>query len=85
MLLLIVTVGIDWPGVAERPDRVIFPIALVIAVTILAAAVGASDREHRHGAVVDQLTGLLNRAASRSASPSSSSRPARAGTTGPSA
>ena len=63
VLLILVTVVLDWPGVAERPDRFVFPFALVLAVTILASAVGDSDREHRHGAVVDPLTGLLNRAA----------------------
>lgn len=62
-LLLLVTVGLDAALVLDRPDRVIFPLAIVVAVAILSAAVTQSDREHRHGAVVDQLTGLLNRAA----------------------
>ncbi len=63
VLLLIVTVGLDPQTVLDRPDSVLFPLAIVVATAILSAAVSQSDREHRHGAVVDPLTGLLNRAA----------------------
>ena len=62
-LLIVVSVGIDPASVLDRPDRLISALAIVMAVAILYAAVTESDREHRHGAVVDPLTGLLNRAA----------------------
>jgi diguanylate cyclase (GGDEF)-like protein len=63
LLLLIVTVGIDPAGALERPDRVIFPFALIIATAILGGATFQSEREHRREAVIDPLTGLLNRTA----------------------
>jgi diguanylate cyclase (GGDEF)-like protein len=62
-LLLLCTVAIDTQAVLDRPDLVIFPLALVIATAIFSGAVQASDREHRREAVLDPLTGLLNRAA----------------------
>jgi diguanylate cyclase (GGDEF)-like protein len=62
-LLLIVTVGIDPVGALERPDRVIFPFALIVATAILGGATFQSDRDHRREAVIDPLTGLLNRTA----------------------
>jgi diguanylate cyclase (GGDEF)-like protein len=46
-----------------RPDALIFPIALVITTAIFSGATQASDRDHRREAVLDPLTGLLNRAA----------------------
>jgi diguanylate cyclase (GGDEF)-like protein len=63
VLLLLCTLVIDAHSVIDRPDRVIFPIALVIATAIFSGASQASDREHRRVAVLDPLTGLLNRAA----------------------
>jgi diguanylate cyclase (GGDEF)-like protein len=62
-LLLLCTLGLDAQAVYERPDRLIFPIALVIATAIFSGATQASDREHRREAVLDPLTGLLNRSA----------------------
>ena len=62
-LLLTVTVGIDAAAVLDQPDRVIFPFALIIAMAILGGAAVESEREHRREAVVDPLTGLLNRSA----------------------
>ena len=63
LLLLAVTVGIDHERVVDDPSRVIGVFALVVAIGILAGAAADSDREHRRGAVMDQLTGLLNRSA----------------------
>ncbi len=62
-LLLLCTLGLDAQAVYERPDTLIFPIALVIATAIFSGATQASDREHRAEAVLDPLTGLLNRSA----------------------
>jgi len=62
-LVLLSTLALDPRGVLDRPDAVIFPIALVIATAIFSGATQASDREHRREAVLDPLTGLLNRAA----------------------
>src|SRR5215207_11344295 len=62
-LLLLSTVALDLQAVLDRPDRLIFPMALVIATAIFSGATQASDREHRRDAVLDPLTGLLNRSA----------------------
>jgi diguanylate cyclase (GGDEF)-like protein len=63
VLLLAVTVGIDGGAVLEAPQEFIFPFALIIAMAILGGAAEQSEREHRREAVVDPLTGLLNRSA----------------------
>ena len=62
-LLLLATLALDPQGVFDRPDRLIFPVALVIATAIFSGATQASDRDHRREAVLDPLTGLLNRSA----------------------
>jgi diguanylate cyclase (GGDEF)-like protein len=60
-LLLAVTVGLDREAVLEHPEELIFPFALIISMAILGGAAVQSDREHRRVAVMDPLTGLLNR------------------------
>jgi diguanylate cyclase (GGDEF)-like protein len=62
-LMFLSTVALDAQAVLDRPDSLIFAIALVIATAIFSGATQASDREHRREAVLDPLTGLLNRAA----------------------
>jgi len=62
-LMLLSTLALEPQNVLDRPDRLIFPIALVIATAIFSGATQASDREHRREAVLDPLTGLLNRSA----------------------
>src|SRR5215207_8715247 len=62
-LLVLSTMALDPQAVLARPDALIFAIALVIATAIFSGATQASDREHRREAVLDPLTGLLNRAA----------------------
>jgi diguanylate cyclase (GGDEF)-like protein len=62
-LMLLSTFALDPQAVLDRPDALIFPIALVIATAIFSGATQASDRDHRREAVLDPLTGLLNRAA----------------------
>jgi diguanylate cyclase (GGDEF)-like protein len=62
-LMFLCTLALDPQAVLDRPDALIFPVALVIATAIFSGAAQASDREHRREAVLDPLTGLLNRAA----------------------
>jgi diguanylate cyclase (GGDEF)-like protein len=62
-LLLAVTVGLDYETVVAQPAELIFPFALIIAMAILGGAAVQSEREHRRVAVIDPLTGLLNRSA----------------------
>jgi diguanylate cyclase (GGDEF)-like protein len=63
VLLFAVTLGVDPGAVVERPDGVFFPLGLVAAMAFLAGATTQSEREQRRDALVDPLTGLLNRAA----------------------
>jgi len=63
VLLLAVTVGLDYETVIAQPAELIFPFALIIAMAILGGAAVQSEREHRRVAVIDPLTGLLNRSA----------------------
>jgi diguanylate cyclase (GGDEF)-like protein len=62
-LIVAATVAVDPDAVTADPSRVIAAISLVIAVAILTDASAQSEREHRRGAVMDPLTGLLNRTA----------------------
>ena len=64
-LALIVAVGLagDRAALLDDPSRLIAAVALVIAIAILTDATAQSEREHRRGAVMDPLTGLLNRSA----------------------
>jgi diguanylate cyclase (GGDEF)-like protein len=62
-LLLAVGFGVNAHAVVHDPTLVIAPAALIAAVTILSIALMQSDVEHRSRAVVDELTGMLNRAA----------------------
>jgi diguanylate cyclase (GGDEF)-like protein len=58
-----VTVGLDYDTVLEQPQELFFPCALIISMAILGGAALQSEREHRRVAVIDPLTGLLNRSA----------------------
>jgi diguanylate cyclase (GGDEF)-like protein len=58
-----VAFGVDAAAVVANPPLLIVPAAAVIAVAILSTALMRSDREHRSEAVIDQLTGMLNRKA----------------------
>jgi diguanylate cyclase (GGDEF)-like protein len=51
----------DASAVTAYPPLLIGPSAIVIAVGILSTALMRSDFEHRDEAVIDQLTGMLNR------------------------
>jgi diguanylate cyclase (GGDEF)-like protein len=63
VLLAGVSFGVDPEAVLDNPPIVIGPTAAVIAVAILSTALMRSDREHRSEAVIDGLTGMLNRKA----------------------
>jgi diguanylate cyclase (GGDEF)-like protein len=60
-LLVAVAFAADASGVIHNPPLVIGPVALIIAVAMLSTALMHSDVEHRSEAVIDQLTGMLNR------------------------
>jgi diguanylate cyclase (GGDEF)-like protein len=58
-----VTLGVDPGAVAHRPDLLIAPLGLLGATATLSVALMRSDLHHRSAAVIDPLTGMLNRAA----------------------
>jgi len=62
-LVLAVGFSVDAHGVINDPDLVIAPLALVLCVAVLSTPLMRSDIQHRSDAVVDQLTGMLNRKA----------------------
>jgi diguanylate cyclase (GGDEF)-like protein len=64
-LLLAVAFGVDAGSVVDEPTEVIAPAALIVAVTIFSTALMQSDVEIRSRAVIDPLTGMLNRGALR--------------------
>jgi diguanylate cyclase (GGDEF)-like protein len=60
-LLLLVAFATGAQDVINDPPLVIGPVALIIAVAMLSTALMRSDIDHRSEAVIDQLTGMLNR------------------------
>ncbi len=62
-LVLIVSFGIDTQAVLDNPELVIAPLALIVCVSVLSTPLMRSDIQHRSDAVIDQLTGMLNRKA----------------------
>ena len=60
-LLLGVTLGLDFQSTIDGPERFLFPLAAILAVALMSTALLNSDLEHRSEAVVDPLTGMLNR------------------------
>jgi diguanylate cyclase (GGDEF)-like protein len=62
-LMLAVAFGVDAQAVIDNPPVLIAPLTLVIAVTIFSIALMQSDLDHRSEAVIDPLTGMLNRKA----------------------
>ncbi len=61
VVMLAATLGVNADAVINDPPLLSMPIAMIIAVAILSTALMHSDLKHRSEAVVDQLTGLLNR------------------------
>jgi diguanylate cyclase (GGDEF)-like protein len=62
-LLLAVAFGRDAGAVLDSPPLVLAPLALILAVAVLSTALMQSDMHHRGEAVIDALTGMLNRKA----------------------
>jgi diguanylate cyclase (GGDEF)-like protein len=62
-LLVAVALGTNFEGTVADPVLVIGPAAVVLAVALLSTALMRSDLEHRDRCVIDELTGMLNRAA----------------------
>jgi diguanylate cyclase (GGDEF)-like protein len=63
ILLLAVAFGVDAQAVIDNPTLVVAPIALMIAVAMFQTVLMRSDVKHRAEAVIDPLTGMLNRKA----------------------
>jgi diguanylate cyclase (GGDEF)-like protein len=62
-LMLAVALGVDAAAVAAEPQLLVYPLALLVGVAILSSALMDSDLQHRSQAVLDGLTGMLNRTA----------------------
>ncbi|HMH48166.1 MAG TPA: GGDEF domain-containing protein [Solirubrobacteraceae bacterium] len=63
VILLVVAFGVDSQRVIDNPVLVIAPLALLLCVAVLSTPLMRSDIQHRSDAVIDQLTGMLNRKA----------------------
>ncbi len=61
LMMVAVAFGADAHAVIAKPPLLIMPLALCIAVAILSTALMRSDVIHRSEAVIDPLTGMLNR------------------------
>src|SRR5215210_390256 len=61
--LVAVAFGSDAQAVIDQPPLVMAPLALILAMAALSTALMRSDVEHRGEAVIDSLTGMLNRKA----------------------
>jgi diguanylate cyclase (GGDEF)-like protein len=61
LILLTVAFGVDAHQVINDPVLVIAPVALLLCVAVLSTPLMRSDIQHRSDAVIDQLTGMLNR------------------------
>ena len=62
-IMLAVAFGAEADAVIDDPTLVVMPVALVLAIGIFSTALMRSDVEHRSEAVIDPLTGMLNRKA----------------------
>ena len=63
VMMAAVAFGADAQGVIDDPPVLLAPMALALTVAMLSTALMRSDVEHRGEAVIDQLTGMLNRKA----------------------
>jgi diguanylate cyclase (GGDEF)-like protein len=60
-LTLLVAFGVHRHPVLVNPVLVIMPVALILCAAVLSTPLMRSDIQHRSDAVIDQLTGMLNR------------------------
>ncbi len=60
-LVLAVTLGVDPRYVVAHPLSVVVPLALIVITTAYLGPLVNSDARHRSEAMIDALTGLLNR------------------------
>jgi diguanylate cyclase (GGDEF)-like protein len=56
-----VSVGVDAQAVIDDPRQLISAVTLLVGITAIASALTEGELEHRDRAVLDSLTGLLNR------------------------
>ena len=63
LVMLAVAFGVDAQAVLDSPPKVIAPFALLIAVALFQTVLMRSDVDTRAEAVIDPLTGMLNRKA----------------------
>jgi diguanylate cyclase (GGDEF)-like protein len=63
VLVLIVALGVDGKAFLHNPVVLFAPLTVVICVAVLSTPLMHSDIQHRSDAVIDQLTGMLNRKA----------------------
>jgi diguanylate cyclase (GGDEF)-like protein len=63
LVLAAVTIGAEPDEVADAPQLFLFPAALIAAAIAISMALHNAEIEHRSEAVLDQLTGMLNRKA----------------------
>ncbi len=61
ILMCAVAFGVDAQAVIDSPPRLIAPAALVICVAMFQTVLMRSDVKYRAQAVIDPLTGMLNR------------------------
>jgi diguanylate cyclase (GGDEF)-like protein len=62
-LLIAVALGTGADAVLHNPPLLLAPLTLIVTVAALSTALMQSDMEHRGEAVIDPLTGMLNRKA----------------------
>jgi diguanylate cyclase (GGDEF)-like protein len=63
VLLVAVVVAVDGHAFMHNPTVLFAPFTVVICVAVLSTPLMHSDIQHRSDAVIDQLTGMLNRKA----------------------
>ena len=61
VLVLASSLAVDPAVVIARPQQVVLPLALLVALALLSLALMRSDRQHRTASVIDPLTSMLNR------------------------
>ena len=60
-LVLLVGLTVDGHVVGGNPVYLLVPVALIVCVAVLSTPLMQSDIQHRSDAVIDPLTGMLNR------------------------